>query len=188
MLDYDAEATYHPCKNGKRNVTFQWRQNLICDTNSSALPKPYTENCPLCQPGFYQKDECMPCPPGTFSIEANSTSCLKCPEGKYTPKMKKYIDLDSFPTELDRRCEPTKTEYIDYCGKKHSWIIARKMFTVLPSTPIGVSLIMKKQINITQEEGYMEMDYTSYSNIEGAESLKVNVDGNVYSSYCDNLL
>ncbi|TDH67325.1 hypothetical protein CCR75_001899 [Bremia lactucae] len=86
----DVNATYTPCTNGLRNVTYSWRQPQTCElqqTSSIQLPKAEQGvECASCARGYQlgQGDECEPC--GTNQVRSVTGQCTICRAGTVVVK------------------------------------------------------------------------------------------------------
>ncbi len=180
---YDAEPIFQQCANGKRAVTYRWRNDTVCDTDGAVLPDGQTVACASCPAGFFinkaNNSACTACPHGYFSSENNKEQCERCSSGKYAPLAQNYEELEAMPAGFDTRCEMVQTEARDLCAFHSGWVVANGSFTCLPSVPKGVRLVLRKKVNVTQEWGYMEFvyKYPSLSSSDPSELLKLKIDG-----------
>ena len=188
-LDYDALKKYKNCKDGKREVEYKWRENIICNYLYSNLPFNFETECETCSPGFFLKNPQIPlcerCPEGSFTNVSNAAVCIKCPAGKYAPKVIRYENFEKFPEDFNTKCELIRISQVNLCAFSTGWIVAKKSLTVMSSTPAGVRLILEKMINIKQNQGLLEIKYKANQAIQGVnafEVLKLGIDGS-YETY-----
>lgn len=181
--DLDSEPIFSSCVDGQRSAVYRWREGTVCDTNRCNLPASQTVACAPCPRGYFinrrENSACLACGMGQFTARENEESCYVCPAGTYGPEVERYENLERMPRGFDTFCEMTWTESRDLCAFHRGWIVAQNSFTVLPSVPVGVSLVLKKLVNITQESGGYLQFTCKRDSASSAETLRLRVDGYV---------
>jgi len=73
--EYDYNSVYSVCKNGIRQVSYEWNNPVLCNNEHALLPKNSTENCEKCEKGQYldknmqdETESCKFCKSGLYNI------------------------------------------------------------------------------------------------------------------------
>uniref|UniRef100_A0A665VDZ5 UPF0577 protein KIAA1324-like n=1 Tax=Echeneis naucrates TaxID=173247 RepID=A0A665VDZ5_ECHNA len=110
---------------GKTQVIYKWMEPKICLENVAGAetlpPSGEREQCPPCNPGFYNNDTatCSPCPPGTFSDGIKS--CAPCPAGTEPTLGYEYKWWNVLPTNMKTSCFNVGNSKCDYMN---GWEVA----------------------------------------------------------------
>lgn len=176
-IKYDAEEIYHnECKNDIREITYKWRENIDCNTEEIALPKPKYIKCRDCPKGsFVNNTECLPCPLGTYSNQINSKECKPCNKGKYAIITELYENFEGIPNDFETYCEVSRPEVKDACREFKGWISTENVLAVHPNLTAGTKLILQKTININHTNSSLSFSYIT----DNSESFSINIDDNI---------
>uniref|UniRef100_A0A146ZIT8 Endosome-lysosome associated apoptosis and autophagy regulator family member 2a n=1 Tax=Fundulus heteroclitus TaxID=8078 RepID=A0A146ZIT8_FUNHE len=116
-----------PCdQEGKTKVMYKWIEPKIClegVSGAETLPESgEQEECPPCNPGFYNNDTatCSPCPTGTYSDGLKP--CQRCPAGTEPILGYEYKWWNVLPSNMKTSCFNVGNSK---CDRMSGWEAAR---------------------------------------------------------------
>ena len=106
----DYSERYTPCKNGKRQLVYEWVSPKYCQGGISLPPNKENQECNQCSKGLYRKDDvCTRCAGKGEYYDTTYKSCKTCYEGYSAVKYMRYDsnflnEVGSLPSSWFTRC------------------------------------------------------------------------------------
>jgi hypothetical protein len=161
---------------------------VICDKDSFQLPKNKEEKCDeKCDCGYFKdvnsdgKKRCYPCKDGEYSTnDTDPFKCISCPEATYGPKVLNVTKFHLIHTHgndffCQNECKSSSSSLCEIYNYK-GWKFRKDGVIPGNNLPQGIELTLAKDINIIQEEGFIEFSY-EILNLKEEEYFYVELDG-----------
>jgi hypothetical protein len=163
----DYMKSYSECINDSRNLSYVWKDPLICDYLNYTLPEDqFLIDCEACGAGYYIEStnnitRCLPCPDGQY--RSNETSCQNCTAGTYALKTYTFSNWEGLPEGFSTYC---KTYNGNFCSNSSGWVpnIDYIFSNSLPEP--NAEIFLEKTVNITANTGILTLtcEFINYNN------------------------
>lgn len=167
--EQDFHFYYSDCQDNIQTKVFEWNSPLTCDNADIDLPKIQEIQCLPCAPGqSRQSGKCEYCELGSFSVSGDS-DCLKCPAGKYAPKVENLSTWTQLPEGFETFCKSSSN---NQC--KFDWELRGEYITTSPIYLKNSKIVLKKSVKITEENSTVAFEFS----IKGQNTaLEFNING-----------
>ncbi|OMJ73067.1 hypothetical protein SteCoe_28345 [Stentor coeruleus] len=174
----DYKHIYSNCTNSSRNLTYQWKEPILCAYQNYTLPSgKYNLSCETCKQGhFIEKTgdvtKCVACPDGKYISNDTNNKCENCTAGYYALKIYNYSDWTELPENFTTNCIMTDgTVCLDSSG----WIPSTYYLTTGKNLQSHSEVFLNRYFDIESNFGIIKFEY-EFINFQGG-SLDAYVDG-----------